>query len=58
MNFKPKLEKKGEGTKALVYEPITKYMATDLITFSEDTCFNTLFNPLSFGFLFIVIIFL
>jgi predicted transcriptional regulator len=37
MNFKPKLEKKGEGTKALVYEPITKYMAKDLITFSEDT---------------------
>ncbi len=37
MNFKPKLEKKGEGTRALVYEPITKYMAKDLITFSEDT---------------------
>ncbi len=37
MNFKPKLEKKSEGTGALVYEPISKYMAKDLITFTEDT---------------------
>ncbi len=37
MNFEPKLEKKGEGEKLKKYDPIAKYMARDLITFSEDT---------------------
>lgn len=41
MNFKPKLEKKDEqasGENSVkIYEPITKYMAKDLITFKRDT---------------------
>ncbi len=36
MNFKPKLEKKEEGKKVKKYEPISKYMAKDLITFTAD----------------------
>ena len=41
MNFKPKLVKKGDsearvGT-ASKYEPVTKYMTTDLITFTPET---------------------
>ena len=41
MNFKPKLVKKGGseskiGTKSN-YEPVTKYMTTDLITFTPET---------------------
>ncbi len=38
MNFKPKLEKKGEdsNTKITAYAPISKFMIKDLITFSED----------------------
>jgi len=41
MNFKPKLVRKGDsdvkiGTTSK-YDPITKYMATDLITFTPDT---------------------
>lgn len=39
MNFKPKLEKKTSEshTKLQNYEPITKYMAINLITFRADT---------------------
>ncbi len=37
MNFEPKLEKKENGEKLKKYDPITKYMAQDLITFSADT---------------------
>ena len=37
MNFKPKLEKKDSDKKVKKYEPITKYMAKDLITFSAET---------------------
>ena len=40
MNFKPKLEKKDQekngNTSIKSYEPIAKYMATDLITFKRD----------------------
>ena len=41
MNFKPKLVKKGDseskvGTNSN-YEPVTKYMTTDLITFTPET---------------------
>lgn len=41
MNFKPKLVRKGDsvtkvGT-ATKYEPVTKYMTIDLITFTPDT---------------------
>lgn len=41
MNFKPKLVRKGDkelgvGTSA-VFEPVTQYMTTDLITFKPDT---------------------
>jgi len=41
MNFKPKLVRKG-GSEAKVgnvsnYEPVTKYMTTDLITFNPET---------------------
>lgn len=38
MNFKPKLEKKTKESNTIVkeYDPITKYMATKLITFSEE----------------------
>jgi len=41
MNFKPKLVRKGDRDikvgAASKYEPITKYMATDLITFTPDS---------------------
>ncbi len=39
MNFKPKLEKQTSEshTKLQEYEPITKYMAINLITFTADT---------------------
>lgn len=41
MNFKPKLFKKGHDdgkiNSSMKFEPVTKYMATDLITFSPDT---------------------
>ncbi len=41
MNFKPNFVKKeaqtGKLDQAKSYEPITKYMATDLVTFSPDT---------------------
>ena len=41
MNFKPKLEKKDQQnpgeTSVKSYEPITKYMTKDLITFTVDT---------------------
>ena len=41
MNFKPKLEKKGQQksgeTSVKIYEPITQYMTKDLITFTIDT---------------------
>lgn len=48
MNFKPKLEKKVEDshTKINVYEPVTKYMVTDLITFTEDTEIIEVINTL------------
>ena len=41
MNFKPKLVRKGDseskvGTSSN-YEPVTKYMTTDLITFTPET---------------------
>lgn len=38
MNFKPKLEKKSNNSGGTVkeYEPISKYMATKLITFNAD----------------------
>lgn len=50
MNFKPKLEKKdpqasGENT-VKSYEPITKYMAKDLITFRRDTEINEVIDTL------------
>ena len=39
MNFKPNFEKKDNnpGTSAKIYEPITKYMAKKLVTFTADT---------------------
>ena len=39
MNFKPKFEKSGNSAQSSVksYEPITKYMAKELITFTEET---------------------
>ena len=41
MNFKPKLVRKGhsmeKGGATSKYDPITKYMTTDLITFTPDT---------------------
>ncbi len=37
MNFKPKLEKKDDGKKVKNYEPISKYMAKDLITFTAES---------------------
>jgi len=41
MNFKPKLVRKGVKTKkvgtTLNYDPVTKYMSTELITFTPDT---------------------
>jgi len=39
MNFKPKLEKKTTDSNKMVkhYEPISKYMAKDLITFTQET---------------------
>ncbi len=36
MNFEPKIEKGGGGEKLKKYDPITKYMAQNLITFSAD----------------------
>jgi predicted transcriptional regulator len=43
MNFKPIFEKKdGKNTKG--YEPITKYMAKELITFSADTEITEVIN--------------
>lgn len=37
MNFEPKLEKKENGEKLKKYDPIAKYMARDLITFTAAT---------------------
>lgn len=41
MNFKPKMTKKGKGQgkdfTSSDYEPVTKYMVTNLITFTPDT---------------------
>jgi len=41
MNFKPKFVKKGDSKTSnetnRSYDPITKYMATDLVTFTPDT---------------------
>ncbi len=41
MNFKPKLFKRGEADgkikSSTKFEPVTKYMASDLITFKPDT---------------------
>jgi len=41
MNFKPKLVRKGDSQSkignASNYEPVTKYMTTDLITFTPET---------------------
>ena len=41
MNFKPKLVKKGDNESKVGnssnYEPVTKYMTTDLITFTPET---------------------
>ncbi len=41
MNFKPKLEKKDSqnsgGNSVKNYEPVTKYMAINLVTFTRDT---------------------
>ena len=37
MNFKPKFEKKEDGSATKNYESIVKYMAKDLITFTADT---------------------
>lgn len=50
MNFKPKLEKKNErksGEPSVKsYEPITKYMAKNLITFKRDTEINEVIDIL------------
>jgi len=50
MNFKPKLEKKSEqnsgGSSVKNYEPITKYMAKNLITFKSDTEINEVIDTL------------
>jgi len=40
MNFRPNLTKKEEGTNkgsGISYDPVTKYMTTDLVTFYPDT---------------------
>ena len=50
MNFKPKLEKKNERksgeSSVKSYEPITKYMAKNLITFKRDTEINEVIDIL------------
>jgi predicted transcriptional regulator len=50
MNFKPKLEKKDQQASGenpvKSYEPITKYMAKDLITFKRDTEINEVIDTL------------
>lgn len=50
MNFKPKFEKKNQkdsGTSEVkIYEPITKYMAKNLITFTRDTEINEVIDTL------------
>lgn len=50
MNFKPVFEKKdqeGSGKASVkIYEPITKYMAKDLITFKHDTEINEVIETL------------
>lgn len=40
VNFTPKLVKKDQQESIKSYEPITKYMAKDLITFKRDTEIN------------------
>lgn len=37
MNFEPQFEKKEDGKKLRKYDPITRYMAQDLITFTAGT---------------------
>ena len=50
MNFKPKFEKKNQkdsGTSEVkAYEPITNYMAKNLITFTRDTEINDVIDTL------------
>lgn len=48
MNFKPTFEKKNKADKASVkeYEPISKYMAKKLITFTADAEINEVINTL------------
>jgi predicted transcriptional regulator len=50
MNFKPKLVRKDQQkpgeTSMKSYEPITKYMARDLITFKRDTEINEVIDTL------------
>jgi predicted transcriptional regulator len=36
MNFTPSFDKSAEEKKGKGFEPVTKYMATDLITFHPD----------------------
>jgi CBS domain-containing protein len=50
MNFKPKFTKKGQKDgkpdPSAGYEPVTKYMATDLITFTPETDILEVINTL------------
>ena len=46
VNFKPKLVKKDQQESIKSYEPITKYMSKDLITFKRDTEINNVIDTL------------
>ena len=46
MNFTPKFETTTDSSKK-AYEPITKYMATDLVTFSPDDEIGTVIKKLN-----------
>ncbi len=46
VNFTPNLVKKDQQKSVKSYEPITKYMARDLITFKRDTDINEVIDTL------------
>ena len=46
VNFRPNLVKKDQQKSVKSYEPITKYMARDLITFKRDTEINNVIDTL------------
>ncbi len=46
VNFTPKLVKKDQQKSVKSYEPVTKYMARDLVTFKRDTDINEVIDTL------------